>query len=204
MKLAILLLTLILPLKEKKNNLEIRIYNELIYQNDFVYLKFINNSDKKYFIPIDFIQKDVSLNNCINENNYYPSAVIETNFKKIKPDTGIDNEAYGLEYKNKYLDKTSRFTLIEPRSSRGLILEFNYYEKSIYKTSHYKRFNLKKSNKKYLFSYEFKIDKNQIEKDNCMLSIKAMDSLKAMGYECYHGTIYSNKVPMIIERNVGL
>ena len=43
--------------------------------------------------------------------------------------------------------------------------------------------------------------KKAVEMDTCLINLKAIDSLKLMGYECYDGIIKSNEVPMIIDRD---
>lgn len=201
MKIVISIILSFILVGLSKPKIELHILDESIQSGRPVNIEIINNSKLNYCFVID------TLFNKSNEN-YYGGLFLNPKIY-LKDLKGFDvpiireirdhsqkKDTLVIEENNtNRISSSLRFIVVKAGKSLNIKIPFNLVIKFSKNNIHeYYEINMKR---KYNGIVSYVIDQNFINR-NC--SKNQIDSIKKKGYKIFMGSLYSNKVPLIIDK----
>ncbi len=191
-------------LSKVKSEVYMILKNDTIKDNTNLKIEIINNTNTNYYFPLDVYHK------YLNDN--FPNIEITTidNSQKINR-YSIDVKGrfpkQPFREKKDWLSNQNDFILIEKKSSKEINFHFSYsedlsidYMPSLYFYDFDEDFYNKKINSRLKGRIKYQVDSLKVM--NLSKNFELLNDFHSKGYKCFHGTIFSNWIPVEPKKNV--
>lgn len=190
--------------QNREKGIELKISNKEIKNGDFVNIEFTNNTNKVYYLPIDFTDFLFEINMLSNKEQklfFLNEKVVDSNGGDVDmlgeiTTTHYVNDLYSDWNKHLSQKRISDIIIVKPKEKK--MFSFPFY---IIKNSKYYEFEWFKYNFTHKENFLYYIYQgNMIDLEQSLFSKSLLDSLETLGYKLYEKEIISNKVPIILEK----
>lgn len=190
--------------EKHKSEIEMIIQNEQVKDSTNISIVIQNNSDKKYFLPIDtLLYRETLMLERANSFFFMKEIITDKKNQQLTQALTIYMSIYAdskhnpfNKWNQKVKNKAPKdMLLLNPKQKISISFPYTLKKESEYFDSN-SQYEITNRNEPHFIHYEYNA---KVEHVKLLLKPALIDSMKIIGYELYTGKIVSNKVPLILQ-----